>query len=60
MENGNNAFEEFSKEAELLYSESDCIPKSPFGEDLEMDDSVNTQDVLYFLKQVCLLDILRE
>ena len=52
MENGNNAWEGFTKEAELLYSESDCIPKSPFEDDLEMDDSVTIDDVLYFLRQV--------
>jgi len=51
MERGRSAWEGFSKEAELLYGEVDCLPKSPFSDELELDDSVKLADLYWFLQQ---------
>ena len=52
MERGRTAWEGFTKEAELLYGEDDCLPKSPFSDELELDDSVKLADLYWFLQQV--------
>ena len=52
LEEGREHWKGFTEEAQLLFNETNCIPKSPFENEAELDDLVTLDDLAYFLKQV--------